>query len=286
MDPFIQFLLGQGGGGVPPAQAVPEENVIEVQDRPFRSTMREGLVRGGPFAMGKTGGNILGILGDALLVGGGRDPMYQPRLRQAREAEAMIDYTDDPERAINQLSQIDPHKASELWNKLQERKSVDSVRQAQVRSAEDEYIDVTNQRALAYLGAATPRTYSALKSRIDQYYADRGVEPMFQLPDEYDEETIRSIARGGVPVTEQAKLSEQQRYHDAVLSQNDREEYGRNYREVFGEIMATDRNREDQAGADRRNREDNETRRETSGGRSRPNVRFGKRADGTRYVIR
>jgi hypothetical protein len=285
--PTAAQLPVSGTPGPQVAEApVPEENVIQVEDRPFPNTMREGLVRKGPFSMGQTGGNILGILGDALLIGGGRDPIYQPRLQRAREAEALIDYVDDPERALANLSQINPARAAELTDKLRERQSLQEVRDAQIREADDEYNMLTHDRALAYLGAATEKTYPAIKQVVDRWYADRGVEPLFDLPDQWDETTIASIASGGIPIAKQRELREDQRYHDAVISQDRREEFGRNYREVFGETMQTTREGMKQAGADERNVRDNQTRRDTAGRRTRPNVRFGRRPDGTRYIIR
>ena len=115
-------LPGQGVSPIDPVQAAPApitgdpEEIAVSGSSPF-GTLKRGLVQTGPFSMGQTGGNILGLIGDALLVQSGNQKQYDPRLQQARAAEALASYTDDPMDAIRRLNEIDPAAAAELADK-------------------------------------------------------------------------------------------------------------------------------------------------------------------------
>ncbi len=280
----LGMMMGRGStSGTPINGDLPNE--IAVSSTPFRNSLREGIVRRGPFSIGHTGGNILGAIGDALLIGAGRDPVYAPRLHRARSAEALIDYTQDPQRAIDQYSQVDPEKAMILADRLAERQSVGAYRNSQIQANNDEYENRTHGVALGLLGAATPSTYPAIRQRISDYYQSRGITPLFDLPEQYDEEAVQSFARGGIPVAKQAKLAEDRRYHDAVIGQDRMEEAGRTQRNREDNATSTANNNADNVTSRANNTATNDTRRATSSTIARPNIRFGRRADGTRYVI-
>lgn len=247
--PLVSAMLGrQGSASVAPQ--VPQEIVVE--EDPFSSKYKEGIFNGGLFRLGSTGGNILGTIGDALLIGSGNEAIYHPRLREARINEALEDYQNDPERAFKNLTQVDANLAREAYEDYQTNQADRAESAAKVRSEEEEFVANTHARALAYLGAATPQSYPMLKERIDQFYAERGVTPMFNLPSEYDEEAISAVVRGGISPTDRAKIDEQNRYHDAVIAQDRREEFGRNFREAYGEINQNRREEMKEDGRDRR----------------------------------
>ena len=251
MATLLETLLGQTqrNGARPPAAAVeaPSENEIAVEDRPYRKP------KGGFFSLEGTGGQVLGTIGDALLVGSGRDAIYRPRRMDARARDAMIDYTADPERALNQLSQVPgmSDKAAELWDKHQERTAQVGLQEAQALNERDEYEGITHQRAAGYLGAATPTTYPAIRQMINKWYADRGVDPPFELPEVYDAEAIASLARGAIAPDKQASLSEAERYHKAQEVIDSRAEFGRNWREAYGNRTAMRLNDDDNKTSER-----------------------------------
>lgn len=292
MDPFIQFLLGKGGQpqGAQASQARPpaiESDEIIMEADPFPKRKNAFFDKQG------TGGKILGTLGDALLVGTGHDPIYSERVKQQQIGDAMIDYTDNPERAIEMLSQVPGmgEKAAELWDGMQDRGMEARVNEAKIKNEQDEYVGTTHERALAYLGAATPTTYPQIKSIVDKWYSDRGIEPMFELPEVYDEDAITSLANGGIPITDQRKIAEDKRYNDLRIEDSRREEFGRNYREVFGQTMSNIRTDKVQDNTNARSAESNRTRREvaatrSSGGVNRPNIRIITGSDGKRKVVR
>lgn len=287
----IPDSLPAGAEGMPQvAQApVPIEgpNEMVVQDNPYRQQLREGFFKGGPFATGKLGGNILGALGDALLAQGGQGPIYAPKLQRARESEAMIDLARDPERAIEQLSQVNPERAADLWDQWQTNQRQQSVADAQIRNADDEYNLTTHDRGINYLGAATEQSYPHVKQLVEKWYADRGVEMPYQLPDTFDPNLLGAIASSGIPMEKQATLEDNREYREAVLGQNATNETGRNTRARQAESGRNARAETAEEGRNRRAREAEEgrDRRNGASGIARPTIRFGTRADGTRYII-
>lgn len=273
MDPFLAHLLGQAGTAPPPQT---EENVIEVNDTPYPKKKAKFFDKKG------TGGRILGTIGDALLIGSGNKPIYSERVRQADLKDAMIDWTDNPQRAIERVSQVDPALSAELSEQL----SAEQLRAAQQRAIEDEYRQTTDARAFAWLGSATEKTLPQVKELVKRHYVERGGEAPFDIDSINSVEDALAWAQGGLTPKDRGSLEETRRYHDETLRQDRREEFGRNYREVYGEVSSNQRADKAEAGRETRSVRDNQTRRETSGKTARPDIKFGIRPDGTRYVIR
>lgn len=283
--PPVPALPPMAGDPMPTDEAAGNEIVVE--DDPITSRYKRGLVTKGPFSMGRTGGNILGLLGDAMLVQSGNQKQYEPRLQQARASEAMAGYTDDPMDAIQRLNEVDPPAAAALMDKLRAHQLDTDKLGVEAIGANDEFEGTTHERAQALIGAATESTYPAMRERYYNYYASRGIDPMYELPVEFDEDAIRSLATAGIPVGDQRELEEKARYNTGILEQNAKNEFGRNWREAYGEIKADKRSNRSEAGRETRNVRDNRTRRDTAkGGSARPTIKFGTRKDGTRYVIR
>jgi hypothetical protein len=51
--------------------------------------------------------NFLGALGDALMVGGGGQPLYRQRMEEQRQQSALQGFLTNPDQAIAQLMQVD-----------------------------------------------------------------------------------------------------------------------------------------------------------------------------------
>lgn len=285
--PFgLAALLGKQGP-MPAAQAPAAPADVTMPDvtvtgTPFSNKYHEGLIRSGPFSVGQTGGNVLGLLGDALLVGSGHDAIYQPRLQRARESEALIDFADDPMRAISQMSQVNPDKAQKLYNDYVSSQNDTSRTASLNRAAEQAFENNIHQRALSFLGAATPDSLPGVVELIKKYYTDSGVTPMFNLDDVHSVDDAIRLASGAVDVKDQRKLAEDRRYHDAVIAQDRVEEGGRNRRESMQQEGANQRNREDNA-TSRANTQDRVA---AQRGISKPKLNIKTRPDGTRYVVR
>jgi hypothetical protein len=286
MDPFIQYLLGQGGQASRAAPPEVPDEIVTNGRRYNTNNRREGLVRNGTFSLGRTGGNILGILGDALLAQGGRDPIYQPRLQRAREADALIDLTDDPHRAISQMTQVNPDKAAVMFDRQQVLDSNNALRQSQINTAENEHRDSTNQRALAYIGAATPQTLPRILDIARKIYADAGIEPPFDIDSITSVDDAVQIATGAIEVEDQRKLAEDQRYHDAVIAQDRIEERGRTQRTQIQQSSQDKRTEVQELGRDRRTAVQEAGRdRRNDGPIARPNITIRKDKNG-RVIVR
>jgi len=292
MNPLIAALLqGQQETGQSPfmAQQPQEAPPIEVAGDSFpQSKYREGIIKGGPLRLGSTGGNILGALGDAFLVQAGHAPRYAPRLREARMAEAMENYTTDPLEAIQRLGAIDPKMAAELQNQRLDNERQQAVTDATIMSRQDDYEGNTHSRAGALIGAATESTYPAMRKRYYDYYNARGIEPLFELPENYDIDALSSLAQGYIDPTKQATLESQAAYRAALIEQRGEAEEGRNARHSAGLRVRQaegDANRSVRVEEGNRNRQ---VRKDlaNSKNRPRPAIKFGTRPDGTRFVQR
>lgn len=248
------------------------------------SELREGVLKG-PFSVGKTGGNILGILGDAFLTQAGHDPRYQPRVREAREAEALAGFSDNPEEAINRLITISPDKGllqqQNITENAQRQAGID-IRQKQVN---DEYENNTHTRAGALIGAATKENYPAMRKRYYDYYVARGITPMVELPETFKEAQLLALRKAGMSPEDQATIEEREAYHNAVVNNQRYAEAGRGARAAQAESGRMGRFVEGEKGKDRRLEVTEAGRDRRNSGRKRPVINFSKPVNGKRQVI-
>ena len=151
----------------------------------------------GMFGIKGTGRDILGLLGDAFLVQGGGDPIYQQSRRQEQLGEAYQDFTKDPMGAIAKIGAIDSDLGYKLYNAYAQDQGrmariAETVRNNQFRNSEKLFT-----AAGGLLAAATPSTYPVLMERLKSRAASIGDPAMFDgLPKDYDKEAIAQWARG------------------------------------------------------------------------------------------
>jgi hypothetical protein len=70
--------------------------------------------RKGMFGVKGTLRDVLGLVGDAFLVQGGRNPYYQPLRRQENISDAMAGFTENPEAAAERVAYYDPKMGQEI----------------------------------------------------------------------------------------------------------------------------------------------------------------------------
>lgn len=75
---------------------------------------QEASDRRGLFGVKGTLRDVLGLVGDAFLVQGGRDPYYAPRRRQEQISDAMAGFTEDPTSAAERVGYYDPKLGQEI----------------------------------------------------------------------------------------------------------------------------------------------------------------------------
>lgn len=157
-----------------------------------RQNPLEGLLpHKGMFGIKGTLRDILGGLGDALLIGNGGDAMYQPRRQQERQSDALVGYgqgdTEQDNAAIARLMEVDP----EAGLKLVDQQRTDQLRRYQYDTQAQSKIGaqrIQKAKMLPGLLAAAgdnPEQQQALKA----WYAD----PQSSVED-LDPETLRNAA--------------------------------------------------------------------------------------------
>lgn len=293
MSPILSALLG-GKIRVPqagvfpdiydPAEAQGEDIVVENKPYP-KSKYKQGLI-GGPFAVGTTGGNILGMLGDAFLAQSGRGPQYAPRLQQLRTGEAIQDLSNDPVRAQQLLAGIDNDLSVDVWNKNADNLVQQRNSQILNQERDERYRNSINTRGFSLLRAATPETYAAIADQVRRYFVAKGVDPDFNIPDTYEEAARLQPWNSQVTPDQQDRAESLADYRDRLLSERRNAEGGRNYR-----ARLTDSTRRSEGQANRSVKvsegdKNREVRRETAaGGRARPKIRI-EVVNGVRKVIK
>lgn len=76
----------------------------------------------GPFGIKGTFRDILGTIGDALLISGGADRIYAPKREQEKMAAAMAGFTQNQQAAIERMAAINPAAAQEMAEKLAQQR--------------------------------------------------------------------------------------------------------------------------------------------------------------------
>lgn len=124
--------------------------------------------------------DILGAIGDGMLIGSGGDPIYQPRAEQRRMGQALIGYGQDPTSAAERLAQTgspDSIKtATELFKSIQTAETKEQAQAAlaeyrtqQNRLRSDQVIQRMGSIVPGVLArATTPEAYLSAYDRLDQ----------------------------------------------------------------------------------------------------------------------
>lgn len=215
--------------GVPPASAV---NSMANSSQAVGPTVdpnspvskyRTGILAGksghsGPFRPGSLGGNILGALGDAFLVANGAQPVYAPRLKMMREAEALQGYDKDPYGAISRVTDIDPATGIKLRGDQQDYDAKAASQALLKRKMDYDYQSGIESDAKSLLATANEKNYPALKALVERRLAAAGIAPSFgSLPATYDKDAIDSIVNSDLSVKDRATLEAREAYQNATL---------------------------------------------------------------------
>lgn len=175
----IGDLLGGLGGlgmGMPKlGRAMPEEH--------------KGL-----FGISGTPRNILGMIGDALMVGQGGQPLYTQGVRGEKigDATKMMDL--DPMAAIQRIAGIDPKLGQEYLADYQKEQGATAKREGDQRN-DDRTYGLNRDRfafdrgkefnpvAAGYITTATEQSWPMVRDKTRAAYKNMGIEPPFEIPD-------------------------------------------------------------------------------------------------------
>lgn len=124
--------------------------------------------------------DILGAIGDGLLIGAGAQPMYLPRRDARLQGQALLGYQSDPQSALERLAQTGAPGSLDLMKSLQTEYQRSEDRAAQ-REMTQEYRNEVNrlkkEKVLQDLSrvvpgvlarATTPELYTSAWERLDQ----------------------------------------------------------------------------------------------------------------------
>lgn len=185
----------------------------------------------------KRGGfnKFLGLIGDALLIQGGANPMYRPQVEKERKAAALKGFTSNPLAAFERYVDEDPETAFDMYDKTSENMSQGEARQAQQLNAEARYRDGAVERASRLARSATPQNWPMVRDQMRRYLKSKGIESPFPIPEEYDETSVGLLRDFGIATDKQVdddrmEYGQDERLEDADLNRSSREGIARESR--------------------------------------------------------
>lgn len=153
-------------------------------------------------SMGGTLRDVLGILGDAMLVHSGKSPIYSAAVQNKKIADAMTGFQSDPRAAAGRLAAIpgaakqaqDMYDSSEQQQlRMETQKSNENYKQSLEADRQDKRNTNTMQYVAGILkaGAATgdPKKYSDAYKRAQEYASQRNIDDISQYgaPDQLED---------------------------------------------------------------------------------------------------
>jgi len=241
--PNIQDLVGTEDINVL-ANKAPVFSRNETQDAPInlgnRSMLEEAQAsiqnnpqHKGMFGVKGTLRDVLGLVGDSLLMGGGGKAMYQPARQREKESDALQGFTQNPQAAIERTIAAggDPTpliKAYQL-QQVQQQEVKAAIAKQEVAAVERR---IKGGQVLSQFlgGINSGEAWNKLRPVAEKMAKAYGLDPE-DVPVDYDPDTFRALRLSGASVSQQ--LSDEDRDADRTQrAQLAREaEAGRNKRD-------------------------------------------------------
>jgi hypothetical protein len=212
--------------------------------------------------------------------------MFAPRLQELVTGEALQDLSSDPNRASQMLAGIDNNLAVDVWNKNTDNAVQRRNSEILNQDRDERYRQGINTRGFSLLKASTPETYASMKDQVKKYFASKGVEPDFDIPETFEEASRSTPWNADITPQQQDRLDAQRDYQARLLAQRDRAEEGRNRRTDKTLGVRTSEGDKDREVRVSEGDKDREVRREAGkGGRARPKIRI-EVVNGVRKIIK
>ncbi len=148
----------------------------------------KGMQHKGMFGLKGTLRDVLGILGDSLLVGSGRESVYDKARQREREGDAMAGFTADPAAAAERMTGLNPAAAAKMQDlalteqlKRQQLASIDQYRQMQMENRRFEMTEKASNVIARIFASPVAKTRPDLAMRQAQEVAARAGVPLDQL---------------------------------------------------------------------------------------------------------
>ena len=164
--------------------------------------------------------DILGTIGDALLVGSGNRPLYRPRKDQELMADALQNFTDDPIEAIKRLNAAGfPDQAREMYDRYLAQTNASMTKQAQAQDARDKRWSIVTR--MLNPKVVTEANYPMIRKQALDYLKASGTDPLYDIPETYDPDVIANLFMSGIPTEKQYSEQMDADYRNKRLAQFD-----------------------------------------------------------------
>lgn len=260
----------QGNPGLQPTQAGPQPPQAlpgAPTEGPEVAVSASTLpVHKGMFGVKGTLRDIIGALGDGILISNGQNPIYSARRKLENEQDALQDFETAPDLSARRMMQVDPDKGYAMMSDMEKRSVAKETAQAAAKSAR-----LTAQsKGFGILGGLAgtlnKNNYKQQMGIIRRVADDYGIE-LPDSPAEYDEEYAKNLSMMGVERYKQIRSGQMQddleskkidrvqrrqanaNYRDAALKNaDDREEIARDRNEISRSKNEISRSKKDKGG--------------------------------------
>lgn len=204
MDTYDNFILGN-------------REAVEERDHAIGNS-QEATEHKGMFGLKGTLRDVLGTIGDAMLVQGGADRVYAPHRQAEMEGDAMAGFTRDPAAAAERMTGVNPDRAQIMGASAAdaERKRMETLA-AQASGQREAYKEGGSMMS-RILGATTPDNVEVM-SRYAQSIKERyGLGDEFIIPQTGDEPWLEGFRMSDMNAGQQDTAE----YRDSRIDQYDR----------------------------------------------------------------
>lgn len=158
-------------------------------------------------------GQLLGVVGDALLMQHGNRPIYEPYQEEAAQRAAIGNFTQDPLGAVQRLAQVPGGMpaALKLWQQYQTNQMTQGYKAAQTANLQSAAL-VKNLNGFKYVGGiantvkdqATWDRVRPIISKIDNQF-DLGIG---DLPEKFDPSVVSDLSNYGTSAYQQQRIAQ------------------------------------------------------------------------------
>ena len=182
----------------------------------------------GLFGLSGTPRDILGLIGDALLMGGGGNPLYMQARKNEKIGDAMLWNELDPMTAGQKLMGIDPKLGQEHIADYQKSQAEKARLEQSQRIADRNYqFGVSNENnnrfekvapgVYGMLAGANEKTYPSIRAKAMAVAEKYGVDLPYDLPEAYDPSVSTGYKDLAINPTAQAQIAATDRRSAAQL---------------------------------------------------------------------
>lgn len=182
----------------------------------------------GLFGLSGTPRDILGLIGDALLVGGGGNPLYMQARKNEKIGDAMLWNDLDPMTAGQKLMGIDPKLGQAHIADYQDAQAKKAQLEQAQRIADRNYqFGVDNENNNRYekvapgvygmLASANEKTYPSIRAKAQAVADKYSVQLPYELPETYDPSISSGYRDLAINPTAQAQIAATDRRSAAQL---------------------------------------------------------------------